>query len=443
MDLYARMAADFIENARLHQQIQQQLADREELLLREQVARSSAEEANRMKDEFLATASHELRTPLNAIIGWCHVLRNQHMETEAFVRAVDTIDRNAKAQAQLIEDILDVSRVVAGKMQLNIVKVDLSTVINSAIDSIQLAARSKGIRLEVVADPLVRQISGDPVRLQQVVWNLLSNAIKFTPQGGTISVKLHRVDSGIEITVSDSGDGIDPEFLPHIFDRFSQGDCSITRRQGGLGLGLAIVKHLVELHGGIVRADSAGKGRGAAFTIQLPTIFTQEISEKRDVPSDGLSRKLKTAGGNQTFLNIAGVRLLIVDDNQDTTNLLSATLVDKKALVQTANSVSEALETLKWYSPQVLISDLAMPDEDGYSLISKVRQFEKDRKAKIRAIALTALVRVQDRARALSAGFDMFVPKPVEPAELMAAIVHLLEAEPTSKSDLSKTSTQA
>ena len=239
MDLYARMAADFIENARLHQQIQEQLADREELLQREQIARSSAEEANRMKDEFLATASHELRTPLNAIIGWCHVLRNPHMETEAFVRAVDTIDRNAKAQAQLIEDILDVSRVVAGKMQLNIVKVDLSAVINSAIDSIQLAATSKGIRLEVIADPLVRQISGDPVRLQQVVWNLLSNAIKFTPPGGTISVKLHRVDSGIQITISDSGDGIDPEFLPHIFDRFSQGDCSITRRQGGLGLGLA------------------------------------------------------------------------------------------------------------------------------------------------------------------------------------------------------------
>ena len=192
-----------------------------------------------------------------------------------------------------------------------------------------------------------------------------------------------------------------------------------------------------------MRADSAGKGRGAAFTIQLPTIFTQDISEKRDVPSDGLSRKFKTAGGNQTLQNIAGVRLLIVDDNQDTTNLLAATLVDKKALVQTANSVSEALETLKWYSPQVLISDLAMPDEDGYSFISKVRQFEKDRKAKIRAIALTALVRVQDRARALSAGFDMFVPKPVEPAELMAAIAHLLEPEPTSKSELSKTGAQA
>ena len=430
MDLYARMAADFIENARLHQQLQQQLADRDHLLLREQIARSEAEEANRKKDEFLATASHELRTPLNAIIGWCHVLRNRELDRKTMDRAIDTIDRNAKAQAQLIEDILDVSRVVTGKLQLNIVKVDLSAVINSAIDSIQLAAMSKGIRLEVTADPLARQVSGDPVRLQQVVWNLLSNAIKFTPPGGTICVKLNRADSNIQIAVCDTGDGIEPEFLPLIFNRFSQGDSSTTRRQGGLGLGLAIVKHLVEIHGGSVSAESAGRGRGATFVIQLPAVKPTDVLDEFAVSAERLPRKLRTSDGPHSLQNIEGVRLLIVDDNRDTTNLLSATLIERKALIQTANSVEDALDILKWYKPQVLISDLAMPDEDGYSFISKVRQMDHGENRKVRAIALTALVRIEDRARALTAGFDMFVPKPVEPSELVTVISQLLEPRP-------------
>ncbi len=270
IDLYAQMAADFIESAQLHHQVQRELEERKQFLLREQMARAEAETANRMKDEFLATVSHELRTPLNAIIGWSHLLRTGRLDEATVERAVETIHRNAKAQSQLIEDILDVSRVITGKLRLNIAPVDMASVINAAIDSVQLAADSKSIQLEVTLDPSARHLPGDASRLQQVVWNLLSNAIKFTPSEGRITVRLERAEDHTQITVSDTGEGISSEFLPFIFDRFRQADSTCTRPYGGLGLGLAIVRHLVELHGGTVCADSPGEGLGSTFTILLP-----------------------------------------------------------------------------------------------------------------------------------------------------------------------------
>jgi signal transduction histidine kinase len=281
MDLYAQMAADIIENAQLHYQVQQELREREELLSRERMARAEAETANRMKDEFLATVSHELRTPLNAIIGWSHLLRTGEIDKATLSRAVETIQRNARSQAQLIEDILDVSRVITGKLRLNTGPVDVSSVINAAIDSVELAANSKGIQLDLTLDPSARQISGDSSRLQQVIWNLLSNAIKFTPTGGRVEVRLERAGSDAKIKVCDTGCGISLDFLPFIFDRFRQADGSITRTHGGLGLGLAIVRHLVELHGGTVYAESPGEGYGATFIVRLPLAATDEVATGR------------------------------------------------------------------------------------------------------------------------------------------------------------------
>jgi signal transduction histidine kinase len=422
MDVYARMASDFIENARLHHQMQQELAEREQLLLREQLARSEAERANRMKDEFLATVSHELRTPLNSIIGWCHALRTGKIDEPTQSRALESIERNARVQAQLIEDILDVSRVITGKLRLNIGPVDLSLVINLAIDSVQLAASSKDLDLKVTLDPSIRHMVGDSGRLQQVIWNLLSNAIKFTPVGGSVEVRLRRAGSDAQISVIDTGQGINPAFLPFVFDRFRQADATITRRHGGLGLGLAIVRHLVELHGGTVGVFSAGDGRGAEFTIRVPLTATSE--------------RLKTRAWEQTSwrnadeafhrYSLEGRRILLVDDDQDTLSMLTELLSRLRAGVQSASSVAEALEILKWYEPDVLVSDIAMPDEDGYALIAKVRALESGGRKSIHAVALTALVRIEDRTRVLSAGFNMFVPKPVEPDELIPAIANLV-----------------
>lgn len=429
MDLYAQMAADIIENARLHHQMQQELEQREQLLVREQMARAEAEDANRLKDEFLATASHELRTPLNAIIGWSHMLGNGRLDEATRARAVATIERNAQAQAQLIEDILDVSRVITGKLRLNIEPVDAAAVINAAIDSVQLAADSKGIQLEVTLDPSARRVSGDANRLQQIVWNLLSNAIKFTPSGGHVKVRLERVeDTTVRITVSDTGEGISADFLPFIFDRFRQADGTSTRRHGGLGLGLSIVRHLVELHGGTVAASSLGEGCGSTFTIRLPLAVSQEQakSRRREVAA-GLWANEETKARVQTLPSLEGTQVLLVDDDPDTLNMLAAILTEYHAKVQTASSAAEALEVLEWHKPDVLVSDLAMPDEDGYSLIGKVRALDAESGRQTPAVALTAYVRVEDRTRALSAGFNMFVPKPVEPHELITAIANLAE----------------
>jgi PAS domain S-box-containing protein len=402
-------------------------AERENLLVREQMARAEAQNANRMKDEFLATVSHELRTPLNAIIGWSHMLRTNRVDEKTAARAIETIERSAKSQAQLIEDILDVSRAITGKLRLNILSVDVAAVINATIDSVQLAADSKSIRLEVILEPSVRRISGDATRLQQVVWNLLSNAIKFTPAGGRIEVRLERAGAYLQIKVCDTGQGIKPEFLPFLFDRFRQADASSTRKQGGLGLGLAIVRNLVELHGGTVRADSPGEGGGATFTVSLPLGVGADratgslITEPLEVA--GPARNLKPAP------SLDGIKVLLVDDDYDTLHLLTVMLSDQRAMVQGAASAAEALDILQWFRPDVLVSDLAMPNEDGYSLIDKVRGSEGAGGKQIPAVALTAYVRVEDRSRALSAGFNMFVPKPVEVNELIAAIANLAESD--------------
>lgn len=396
-------------------------------LSREQIARSQAETANRMKDEFLATVSHELRTPLNAIIGWSHMLRGGKLDESTIARAIETIERNAKSQAQLVEDILDVSRVITGKLRLNIAPVDVASVINAAIDSVQLAAESKGIDLEVTLDPSVRHILGDASRLQQIVWNLISNAIKFTPTGGHVAIRLKRADQDAQIQVTDSGSGISPEFLPHIFDRFRQADGTTTRRHGGLGLGLSIVRHLVELHGGTVHADSAGEDKGATFTVSLPLPpASQQVRRPKTVSLLSKATDKLHAGSHPSLTD---VRVLLVDDDQDTLQVLSVMLADSGAKVQVAASAAEALEILHWYRPDVLVSDLAMPKEDGYSLIAKIRSLESEKEGQLPAVALTSHTRIEERTRALSAGFNMFVPKPIEPTELVSAIANL--AEPT------------
>lgn len=396
-------------------------------LVGEQMARAEAETANRMKDEFLATVSHEIRTPLNAIIGWSHLLRSGSLDEATAARAVETIDRNAKSQAQLIEDILDVSRMITGKLRLNSEPVDIASVINAAIDSVQLAIDSKDLQLEVTLDPSARHTVGDASRLQQVVWNLLANAIKFTPAGGRIEVKVERAGRNLKLQVSDTGQGIGASFLPFIFDRFRQADGTTTRQHGGLGLGLAIVRHLVELHGGTIKADSAGEGKGATFTIKLPLALQGTNGRKK---ATGRLRTKEPSNGRITSLpSLAEVKVLLVDDDPDTLQILSVMLGESKAVVQTANSVSVALEVVEWYQPDVLVSDLAMPGEDGYSLIGKLRELEAKSGRQTPVIALTSYVRVEDRARALSAGFNMFVPKPVQPEELINAIANLAEVE--------------
>lgn len=407
-------------------------------LIQEQMARTEAEDANRLKDEFLATVSHELRTPLHAVIGWAHMLRTGGLDEATTIRAIETIERNAKSQAQLIEDILDVSRVITGKLHLNIGLVDFASVINAAIDSVQLAAESKDIQLEVTLDPSARRVSGDPSRLQQVVWNLLSNAIKFTPAGGRVRVRLERAGTDAQISVSDTGEGINSDFLPFIFDRFRQADGTSTRKHGGLGLGLAIVRHLVEQHGGTVSADSAGKGLGTTFTIRLPLAAAQKGAKGRRKETESLLTSERPNSQLKPLPSLEGVQVLIVDDEQDTLGMLAVMLTEYRAKVQTASSAAEALEVLQWYKPDVLVSDLAMPDEDGYSLIGKVRALSAEDDKPIPAVALTAYVRIEDRVRALSAGFNMFVPKPVEPSELITAIANL--AEPVTTNPLQSTS---
>jgi signal transduction histidine kinase len=396
-------------------------------LVGEQMARAEAETANRMKDEFLATVSHELRTPLNAIIGWSHLLRSGSLDEATILRAIETIDRNAKTQAQLIEDILDVSRMISGKLRLNSEPVDIASVINAAIDSVQLAVDSKNLELEVTLDPSARHTLGDSSRLQQVVWNLLANAIKFTPSGGRIEVKVERAGRNLKLRVSDSGQGISRAFLPFIFERFRQADGTTTRQHGGLGLGLAIVRHLVELHGGTIKAASAGEGQGSTFTINLPLAPSpQRLREKRKA-TGSLQLKPDNDDHFPSPPALTDVQVLLVDDDPDTLQILSVMLVESKAKVQTAASVKEALEVLEWYKPDVVVSDLAMPGEDGYSLIAKIRAAENGKQTP--AVALTSYVRVEDRTRALASGFNMFVPKPVEPNELISAIANLAELQ--------------
>lgn len=427
-DLAHRIALA-VDNARLYREAQAALIAREdalglrdELLEREHAARQEAETANRAKDEFLATVSHELRTPLNAILGWAHMLRANNLDQSTQSRALETIERNAKSQAQLIEDILDVSRIVTGKLRLDVRPVELAPVLESAIDSVRPAADAKDIRIEAILDPRAGPVSGDANRLQQIVWNLVANAVKFTGKGGRVQVRLERVRSRVEIIVSDTGQGITVEFLPYVFDRFRQADATSTRRYGGLGLGLAIVRHLTEMHGGVVAAASPGEGLGATFTVKLPVIavHSDELSSDRAHPA---------SGGSVSALppsNLYGVKVLVVDDEPDTREMLRVMVGQFGASVKICSSSAEALNLLKDWEPDVIVSDIEMPDEDGYEFIRKVRRAEAKTGARlIPAVALTAYARFEDRVRALSAGYQMHIAKPAEPAELAIVIASL------------------
>ncbi|HZS03522.1 MAG TPA: ATP-binding protein, partial [Blastocatellia bacterium] len=393
----------------------------EQLLAREQAARSQAEEASRLKDDFLATVSHELRTPLNSILGWARMLRSGKLDAQAAARAIETIERNARSQAGIIEDILDVSRIITGRLRLDFQTVDLQPVIEAAVDSVRPAAESRGVLIEQRLDAAVSHVSGDPQRIQQVIWNLLSNAIKFTPRGGRVRIALERINSHIEITVSDTGVGIRSEFLPYVFDRFRQADSSSTRMHGGLGLGLAIVRHLVELHGGAVSAESGGEGQGATFRVRLPLVAVRgETEGPGRRPPAALSK-----GGLGLSSDLKGVRVLVVDDEADARDLLSVVLAQSGAEVKAAASAAEALTAIEQWRPHVLVSDIGMPVEDGHALIRRLRALGPERGGLTPAVALTAYARSEDRLRALSAGYQMHVAKPVDPEELAAVIASL------------------
>lgn len=395
-------------------------------LIREQVARQEAERANQMKDEFLAILSHELRTPLNAILGWSRLLRARKFDEQTMDKALETIERNAKSQAQLIEDILDVSRILRGKLNLNKHPIRLESVIELAIDSLQPLAEEKSIVIELTCSPNVGEVIGDVDRLQQIVWNLLSNAIKFTPQEGKVEVLLDSVGDEAQIQIIDSGIGIAPDFLPYVFDRFRQADSSTTRSYGGLGLGLAIVRHLVELHGGKVDAEN-NPGEGAKFTVVLPV--TRRNARGAE---DAWSQVNDPAEALPALVNL---QLLVVDDDNDTREFLIALLEEEGAMVRSAASVAEALAALESSWPDVLLSDIGMPGADGYELIGRVREMEVLRGGKIPAIALTAYARESERQQALQAGFQMHFSKPVDVSKLIAAIANLagrlVHSEPT------------
>lgn len=413
---------DVTERVAREAELQAQIEARSRLLSSEKLARNEAERANRLKDEFLATISHELRNPLNAILGWSHMLRLGKLTPPNVERAVETIYRNAKSQAQLVSDLLDVSRIISGKLRLEVRQVDLLSIVNAAIDSIRPAAEAKSIRLQTMLDPAAGPISGDADRLQQIVWNLLTNAVKFTSKGGRIQVKVQRVDSHAEIVVSDSGVGINKEFLPYVFDRFRQADASITRTQGGLGLGLSIVHQLVDLHGGSVSVHSDGEGKGATFTISLPFVGVVSSQKETEAVSAVHSDEIVTLDG---LPSLKGLKVLAVDDEADTRELIREVLKECGAEVILSRSAAEALEALEQHKPDILISDLGMPDEDGYSLITKIRALPSERGGHIPAAALTAYARAEDRMRVLRSGFQFHLPKPVDSAELVTVVASL------------------
>ncbi len=391
------------------------------LLQSEKEARQSAEIANRTKDEFLATVSHELRTPLNAILGWTRMLRTGAVEEKALGRALETIERNARAQTQLIEDILDVSRIIAGKLRVDIRRIDLHTVVRAAMDAVRPAADAKGVELVANLSPDSAEFVGDPDRLQQVTWNLLANSIKFTPKGGRVQVDVSRENSELQLMVTDTGSGISRDFLPHVFDRFRQADSSITRTQGGLGLGLAIVRHLVDAHGGTVHAHSDGAGAGARMTVRLPirAAAPAEASNAEPASSEQTGHRAPPAQ------LLAGLGVLVVDDEADARELLTAVLTSYGAAVRTAASVEDGLRLLRQQIPDVLVSDIGLPNEDGYALIRRVRALAEDEGGNVPAAALTAYASAEDHRRALSAGFQVHVTKPIEPADLALLVASL------------------
>jgi PAS domain S-box-containing protein len=395
-------------------------AERERLLKNEQSARKDAEIANRLRDEFLATVSHELRAPLNSILGWARLLEKGNLDETTSEKAIQTIVRNADAQNRLIEDLLDVSRIISGKLRLEVMTVKPINVVESALETVRPAAEAKGIKIEVKGEKDISHISGDPNRLQQVIWNLLSNAIKFTPPEGEVRLEIEREEDFVEIRVKDTGVGIKEEFLPHVFDRFSQADASSIRKFGGLGLGLAIVRHITEMHGGTVRAESAGENRGSTFIVRLPLVVqTREEDEAIELRNQAQSLE------NDTKLSLDGMLILVVDDEEDTRQLLVQSLTFYGATVITAESAAQAFDALQEKNPDVLVSDIGMPDEDGYSLIRRIRALTNKKHRDISAIALTAFTRAQDRMKALTSGYQNHVAKPVEPDELATVIASL------------------
>ena len=412
------------------------LASEREARAAAEAARSEAERAGRLKDDFLATLSHELRTPLNAVLGWAQLLRRGVIPAHEVPGTVEVIERNARLQAQLVEDLLDMSRIISGKLRLNVEDVDLADVARAAVTAVRPAIEAKGIRLAQVLADDPGPVRGDPARLQQIVWNLLSNAVKFTPKGGSIEVRLAPSSdrSGVEMSVRDNGQGMDPSFLPHVFDRFRQEDGSSARRFGGLGVGLSIVRHLVELHGGTASADSEGTGQGATFTVTLP------LSARRASASSGVDdtdgRRSGGAGisaGRSQFAsdlklcppNLRGVRVLVLDDEKDARDYVRRVLEECEAEVLTAGQSTEAFELLRLHRPAVVLSDIGMPEEDGYEFLKRVRRLPPDEGGSTPAVAVTAYARPEDRERALRAGFQMHVVKPVDAAELVAVVATL------------------
>lgn len=416
----AAQAGVAIDNSRLYEDLKSAAKEREFLLEAERAARSEAERVNIIKDEFLATLSHELRTPLNAILGWSQLLSVDANDPDDLKQGLEAIERNARAQTQLIEELLDMSRIISGKLRLDVQWTDLASVVNQAVESVRPSAEAKQIRLRKIMDPHPGPVSGDPTRLQQVFWNLLSNAIKFTPKQGTIDVLLERVNSHLEVTVRDNGSGIKPEALPLIFDRFRQADSSTTRTYGGLGLGLSIVKTLVELHGGSVRAESAGENQGAMFVVHLP-LAPIRAGELREHPAG-----IKRMSTDLSQVRLSGVKVLVVDDEPDARELLKRVLTTCEAEVTTAESGPHALELILTHPPHVIVSDIGMPGMDGYEFMRRVRGLLPADAGKTPAVALTAFARSEDRTKAMLAGYQVHVAKPIEPQELAVTVESLV-----------------
>ena len=414
----AAQAAVAIDNARMYEAAQQAAEERRHLLESERSARSLAERMSALKDDFLATLSHELRTPLSAILGWVHILRHGAGRPEDLKKGLDTIERNSRLQIQLIDDLLDMNRIASGKVRLDMQPVEPILFIEAALETVRPAAQAKGVKLDRRLDLSVGAISGDPGRLQQVLGNLLSNAVKFTAAGGRVEVAMTREPTHVRITVSDTGIGIQPEFLDHVFERFRQADSSSTRRFGGLGLGLSIVKSLVELHGGSVQACSDGEGRGSSFSVCLPTRGTQPAGGPEDAGNSPVIR-LSTPF---VATDLSGVRVLVVDDDPDSRELAMRVLTGSRAEVRTAAGAAEAMVLVEAYRPDVLVSDIGMPDADGFALLRRVRSLGPERGGDVPAVALTAFGRSEDRAQALRAGFMAHLIKPVEPPELLATV---------------------
>ena len=414
-------------------------AERAELLEREQRARAAAEEASRLKDEFLAVISHELRTPLNAIIGWTSMLYRGEVPDEKVAHALETIERASKAQAHLVEDLLDISRMTRGELRLEMESVPLADVVRTAIETLRPTAEAKKVRLDAVLDQKAGPVSGDPARLQQVVWNLVSNAIKFTPGGGHVQVRLERANSHVDLTVSDDGTGIDPAFLPFVFDRFRQGEQTFSRAHGGAGLGLAIVRHLVEAHGGVIHAHSEGRDAGATFIVSLPLLVFEHPPALARALADGADPGGDSAGdpggdsgrgsaGNRgpEHPSLDGVSLLVVEDHEASREMVELLLENAGADVRAVETAMEAREEFERAVPDLLICDIELPGEDGYSFIRKVRLRPPGDGGRVPAVALTAFGRGQDRVRALEAGFQVHMSKPVDPEELLALVRSLV-----------------